>query len=221
MLIAEPIAFYPQMERLHQMHVIPDILPDFHPSFDVRVSFPKAPSSRGPQRTRRYEPVEPGVFLSSLQVSGFCTQICGGKAVLTYELVQTWRPPKLYTSVFHPETRYYTLVLVDAGELPEQLHLTSSLVLIVLCCVDVPDPESQSYTTYLHWMQYVCLCSPHPVIPLTNQNPSHSLHKTQNQRPPLLHVPLPNPPFLHPHPLHPSTPPTRHTLPPLLPLHPA
>ena len=25
-----------QMERLHQMNVIPDVLPDFHPSFDMR-----------------------------------------------------------------------------------------------------------------------------------------------------------------------------------------
>lgn len=37
-------------------------------------------------------------------------------------------------TVFHPETRYYTLLLVDP---------------------DVPDPEHRGFTTYLHWMQYV------------------------------------------------------------------
>jgi large subunit ribosomal protein L35 len=41
-------------------------------------------------------------------------------------------PPRLYVNVFHPEERLYTLVMVDP---------------------DVPDSESQSYTTYLHWLQ--------------------------------------------------------------------
>ena len=37
-------------------------------------------------------------------------------------------------TVFHPETRYYTLLLVDP---------------------DVPDPETRGFTTYLHWLQCV------------------------------------------------------------------
>ena len=36
--------------------------------------------------------------------------------------------------MFHTDTRLYTLLMVD---------------------LDVPHPESQSFTTYLHWMQYV------------------------------------------------------------------
>lgn len=55
-----------------------------------------------------------------------------------YSLQQTRRAPKIYTSVFHPEMRYYTLVMLDA---------------------DVPDPENQSFTTFLHWIE--------PNIPLS------------------------------------------------------
>ena len=46
--------------------------------------------------------------------------------------------------MFHTDTRLYTLLMVD---------------------LDVPNPESQSFTTYLHWMQYVCLCMVLSVIP--------------------------------------------------------
>ena len=49
-------------------------------------------------------------------------------------LMQTRRPPELYTTVFHTDTRLYTLMMVD---------------------LDVPDPENQSFTSYLHWLQYV------------------------------------------------------------------
>ena len=44
---------------------------------------------------------------------------------------QTIDPPTLYADVFHPDTRLYTLLMVDP---------------------DVPDVENQTYTTYLHWM---------------------------------------------------------------------
>lgn len=37
-------------------------------------------------------------------------------------------------TVFHPETRYYTLLMVDP---------------------DVPDPARRGFTTYLHWLQWV------------------------------------------------------------------
>ncbi|KAL5519253.1 MRPL35 [Sanghuangporus vaninii] len=102
------------MERIHQMSVVPDLLPSLHPSIDLRISFPEPPPHSTYLRTRtrrKYKPVEPGVYLLP---------------------EQTRRPPRMYTSVFHPETRYYTLVMVDA---------------------DVPDPENKSFTTYLHWMQ--------------------------------------------------------------------
>lgn len=38
----------------------------------------------------------------------------------------------MYTTLFHTDTRLYTLLMVD---------------------LDVPNPETQSFTTYLHWMQ--------------------------------------------------------------------
>ena len=59
------------MERIHQMHVIPDLLPTFHPSFDLRLTFPEPPPKSTFLRTRvkrRYAPVEPGVFLLPEQV---------------------------------------------------------------------------------------------------------------------------------------------------------
>ncbi|EJD03667.1 PEBP-like protein [Fomitiporia mediterranea MF3/22] len=127
------------MERIHQMHVVPDLLPSVHPSIDLRVSFPEPPPLSTYLRTRtrrKYKPVEPGVYLLP---------------------EQTRRAPRLYTSVFHPETRYYTLVLIDA---------------------DVPDPENSTFTTYLHWLQpNIALssasCGHLPTIPHTKYIPPH------------------------------------------------
>ena len=62
---------YVQMERIYQMNVVPDILPEMHPSFDLRLSFPEPPPRNTLLRTRtarRYLPVEPGVFLLPEQV---------------------------------------------------------------------------------------------------------------------------------------------------------
>ncbi|KAI0307390.1 phosphatidylethanolamine-binding protein [Multifurca ochricompacta] len=102
------------MERIYQMHVIPDVLPLLQPTVDLRVVFPEAPPKNVVLRARakrKTAPVEPGVFLVN---------------------EQTRRPPKLYTTVFHPESRLYTLLMVDP---------------------DVPDEESQTFKTYLHWLQ--------------------------------------------------------------------
>ncbi|KAL5535788.1 MRPL35 [Sanghuangporus sanghuang] len=127
------------MERIHQMNVVPDLLPSLHPSIDLRISFPEPPPHSTYLRTRtrrKYKPVEPGVYLLP---------------------EQTRRPPRMYTSVFHPETRYYTLVMVDA---------------------DVPDPENKSFTTYLHWMQpnialSAATCGQIPTIAHTKYIPPH------------------------------------------------
>jgi large subunit ribosomal protein L35 len=86
------------MERLYQMHVVPDILPSLQPTVDLRVVFPEAPPKNVVLRARakrKLMPVEAGVFLVN---------------------EQTRRPPKLYTTVFHPEPRLYTLLLVDPGK---------------------------------------------------------------------------------------------------------
>lgn len=59
------------MERIHQMNVVPDVLPDIHPSLDLRVNFPRVKSTTGPQATVSkavYEHVEPGAFLLPEQV---------------------------------------------------------------------------------------------------------------------------------------------------------
>ncbi|KAJ8482675.1 hypothetical protein ONZ45_g14871 [Pleurotus djamor] len=98
------------MERIHQMKVVPDVLPDLHPSIDLRIA---VPSSREQFRETQkpHASVEPGVFLLPHQ---------------------TLKPPRVYANVFHPDTRLYTLLLVDP---------------------DVPDEVNQTYTTYLHWLQ--------------------------------------------------------------------
>jgi large subunit ribosomal protein L35 len=59
------------MERLYQMHVIPDIVPCFQPTVDVRVVFPEAPPKNIILRARAKRnlvPVEAGVFLVNEQV---------------------------------------------------------------------------------------------------------------------------------------------------------
>lgn len=60
------------MERIHQMNVVPDLLPSLHPSLDLRINFPEGPPKsvyRRSRMKRRYTHVEPGVFLLPEQVS--------------------------------------------------------------------------------------------------------------------------------------------------------
>jgi large subunit ribosomal protein L35 len=59
------------MERLYQMHVIPDIVSSLQPTVDVRVVFPEAPPKNVVLRARakrKLAPVEAGVFLLGEQV---------------------------------------------------------------------------------------------------------------------------------------------------------
>ncbi|KDQ17656.1 hypothetical protein BOTBODRAFT_29825 [Botryobasidium botryosum FD-172 SS1] len=84
------------MERVYQMHVVPDILPELHPTLDLRVNFSLAltseevtPLSKSPVNL---EDVEPGVFLGPEQTS---------------------KPPTLKAQVYHTDTRLYTLLMVD------------------------------------------------------------------------------------------------------------
>ncbi|KAG6332502.1 hypothetical protein ID866_6587 [Astraeus odoratus] len=102
------------MERVHQMFVVPDVVPHLHPSLDVRVTYPEYISGRSHSDSsdkRQHKLVEPGTFLDP---------------------EQTIRPPKLYTDVFHTDTRLYTLLMVDP---------------------DVPDEANHTFQTYLHWLQ--------------------------------------------------------------------
>ncbi|THH30397.1 hypothetical protein EUX98_g3788 [Antrodiella citrinella] len=102
------------MERIHQMNVVPDMLPALHPSFDLRINFPEPPPEDIRLRTRvkrKYQKVEPGVYLLP---------------------EQTRKHPQVYTTVFHTESRLYTMVMVD---------------------LDVPDYENETFQGYLHWLQ--------------------------------------------------------------------
>ncbi|KAH9836712.1 PEBP-like protein [Rhodofomes roseus] len=113
------------MERIHQMHVVPDLLPDLRPTIDLRLNFPEPPPKdiyRRARVKRRYQKMEPGMYLLP---------------------EQTWRPPMLYTSVWHTDTRLYTLFMID---------------------LDVPDEANETFQAYLHWM--------HPNIPLSAFSPS-------------------------------------------------
>lgn len=59
------------MERVHQMNVVPDLLPELHPSLDLRANFPERLSKKArlANRTKaKYEKTDPGVFLLPEQV---------------------------------------------------------------------------------------------------------------------------------------------------------
>ncbi|KAF8837939.1 PEBP-like protein [Paxillus ammoniavirescens] len=89
------------MERIHQMHVVPDVVPDLHPSFDLRVTFPEHNEKQAPTKPR-YSFVEPGTYLVP---------------------EQTLEPPKLHKDVFHTEERLYTLIMVDP-DVPDETNNT-------------------------------------------------------------------------------------------------
>jgi large subunit ribosomal protein L35 len=55
-----------QMERIHQMNVVPDVIPDLHPSFDLRVAFSQFSSALGHPV---HMAVEPGVHVAPKDVS--------------------------------------------------------------------------------------------------------------------------------------------------------
>ncbi|KIK06040.1 hypothetical protein K443DRAFT_90201 [Laccaria amethystina LaAM-08-1] len=79
------------MERIYQMRVVPDVLPEIRPSLDLRVVTKTRPSEFLNAGKVQKE-VEPGVYLLPKQ---------------------TVEPPKLYVNVFHEDMRLYTMLLVD------------------------------------------------------------------------------------------------------------
>ncbi|KAG9001949.1 hypothetical protein FRB95_002031 [Tulasnella sp. JGI-2019a] len=96
------------MERIHQMHVIPDVIPAIHPTVDLRVVLDR-------KNWKASDPTwfeaEPGDFL---------------------EPKRTRVQPRFQATVFHPEPRLYTLMVIDP---------------------DVPDLENRGFQTYLHLLQ--------------------------------------------------------------------
>ncbi|KAG9314739.1 phosphatidylethanolamine-binding protein [Chiua virens] len=89
------------MERVHQMHVVPDVVPDLHPSFDLRVSFPEH-QTKNVSSVSKYTFVEPGIFLLP---------------------EQTVEPPMLHKDVFHIDERLYTLIMIDP-DVPDEVNST-------------------------------------------------------------------------------------------------
>ncbi|KAH9043592.1 hypothetical protein EDB84DRAFT_1266450, partial [Lactarius hengduanensis] len=97
------------MEHFHQMRVSPDALPVLQPTVDLRVILPEAPPKDVALRAREKRktvPVEAGALFTR------CL-------------------PMLYATAFHPEPRFYTLLI----------QVTPSL--------NVPD--NQSFRMYLYW----------------------------------------------------------------------
>ncbi|TEB26318.1 PEBP-like protein [Coprinellus micaceus] len=100
------------MERIYQMDVVPDVLPEINPTIDLKVVVRTMGAQQLKEHDRKPEfNVEPGRFLDA---------------------GNTIERPRLYADVFHTDTRLYTMLLVDP---------------------DVPNPETASYTTFLHWLQ--------------------------------------------------------------------
>lgn len=59
------------MERIHQMNVVPDMLPELRPSLDLRIRYLEPPPKNNYLRTRvkrKLKAVEPGIFLVPEQV---------------------------------------------------------------------------------------------------------------------------------------------------------
>ncbi|KAF9242381.1 phosphatidylethanolamine-binding protein [Melanogaster broomeanus] len=90
------------MERIHQMHVVPDVVPDLRPCFDLRVTFPELNEKKKTSRKLVYSFVEPGIYLVP---------------------EQTLEPPMLYKDVFHTDERLYTLIMVDP-DIPDEANST-------------------------------------------------------------------------------------------------
>lgn len=96
------------IERIRNMHVLPDVVPKITPTVDLEVLFGsgRGIGDHGGQRGS----VHPGVFLDPST---------------------TLHAPDIRATVFHADTRKYTLMLVDP---------------------DVPSEETQSFQTYVHWL---------------------------------------------------------------------
>lgn len=98
------------MERIYQMKVVPDVLPEINPTIDLQVIARTLPAEF--LKTKKvFKAVEPGIYLRPKQ---------------------TLQHPKLHTRVFHADERLYTMLLVD---------------------LDVPNPVTGSFTTFLHWLK--------------------------------------------------------------------
>ncbi|KAJ7671961.1 hypothetical protein B0H17DRAFT_1141370 [Mycena rosella] len=98
------------MERIHQMNVIPDVLPVLHPTVDLHLTARLMPEhfdslmrrNTFQRRVNTFKEVIPGNYLTPQQ---------------------TRVPPKLYVNVFHTDVRLYTMLLVDP-DVPDEANQT-------------------------------------------------------------------------------------------------
>ncbi|KAG0230415.1 hypothetical protein BGW42_000961 [Actinomortierella wolfii] len=112
-------------QRVTQMYVTPDLLPPFTPVMDVRLDY----NLLGPSQatTSKSSKVLARVPLTADQLED-------GKYFETGSYLLpglTIQPPKIEATVFHPEQRLYTIVMVDP---------------------DVPDVDNQTFKQKLHWV---------------------------------------------------------------------
>ena len=104
------------VERIQLMHVLPDVVPSITPTVDLEVLYGEGAGIG--DHGGRGGSVHPGVFLDPALVR-------------TIRLRQTREAPTIRATVFHKDTRKYTIMLVDP---------------------DAPCEDSQSFKTYVHWL---------------------------------------------------------------------
>ncbi|PLW28541.1 hypothetical protein PCANC_21923 [Puccinia coronata f. sp. avenae] len=93
------------METIHRLRIFPDLFPSIDPSVDLQIKF----------QDNYLQDAHRSINIGNFVPSSKSTQL-----------------PVIQAQVFHPETRLYTLVMVDP---------------------DVPDPQNHSFTTFLHWVR--------------------------------------------------------------------
>jgi hypothetical protein len=128
------------------MNVVPDVLPALRPSLDLRVSFPRYNPSYD---YATYQTVEPGVYLTPKDV-GFLLQWCLRAADTVVPRRCRSRGcmlPSSTPSQGYIRCSWLTQVGLALFLLSKHAHSHP----------DVPDPETQTYSTHLHWLQYVYL----------------------------------------------------------------
>ncbi|KAF8320624.1 phosphatidylethanolamine-binding protein [Cantharellus anzutake] len=90
------------MERIYQMHVVPDVIPIIRPAVDVRVNFADTVTPRYISTPRI--PVPEKKWAKDL------SDVVPGSFVSPAKSVEH---PKVMAQVFHPEPRLYTLLMID------------------------------------------------------------------------------------------------------------
>jgi len=144
------------MERIYQMKVVPDALPELNPTIDLQVIARTLPAEF--LKTKKvFKVVEPGIYLRPKQ---------------------TLLHPKLHTRVFHCDERLYTMLLVDLdvpspemGSFTTFLHwLKPNISLSALSPSRIPDPDTHTRYIPPHPQRgspnhrYVCLLLPQPPL---------------------------------------------------------